>query len=238
MPDVHHPDGISITLSHATSNAPWLAVAVVINHLDRRHRITFRKDRPIALVFRPELVAMLTPVLDDFGPRNEVYSNPDARLRLPGLSMQEMRINYCEHGTDPASALVRFSAYAGNPNCALLGEDGFSYPLDALSAQLYRDALDWVLLPALNIVAVEDLSEVNDTNSFALRAALNKLRGSHHQLLFQVEMVKRELGRLEAHSYARQIEMADPNPSRVPVVAAAEPAAEEFRTLKALRAMD
>lgn len=57
-----------------------------------------------------------------------------------------------------------------------------------------------------------------------------RLRESKERLLLQVEMVKRELGRPEPHNYAKA--------RTQPVLMAAEPKQEDFRSLRVIRKMD
>jgi hypothetical protein len=231
LSDQRPPDGFSITLSHASPDAPWIAVAVVISKSEHRHRITFTEERPLEEVFCPELSARLLDVLADFkhSKSNGVFTNPDEEIQLPGLSLQQLRVIYSDHGDEPARALVRFAAVAGNPHRALQSEDGFSYPLEALTSQVYRDALDWVLMPAVNIVTLDEMSSFDTSDAANVDHSLKTLRASKEQLLFQIELVKRELTRLEKHTYSEQ-------PASRPLLAA-EPPQEEFRTMRALKDM-
>ncbi|MEX3015023.1 hypothetical protein [Gymnodinialimonas hymeniacidonis] len=232
LSDVQHSDGLSITLSHASPDAPWVPVALVISKPEHRHRITFTTERPLDEVFCPEISDRIMAVLDEFSRTGSdgVFSNPDEEIQLPGLSLRQLRVLYSHFDDQPNRALVRFAAIAGNPHRALKSEDGFSYPLEALTSQVYRDALDWVLLPAINAVAIDDISILTEDQETQLEAAMDQLRVSKDRLLFQVELVKRELTRLESRAYSKQLEN---RPLR-----AAEPAPEEFRTMKALRRMD
>lgn len=61
--------------------------------------------------------------------------------------------------------MIRFATFVGNPHRALLNDEGFSHPLDALTSNIYRDALNWVLMPALNIVTVDEMVGFNTENS-------------------------------------------------------------------------
>jgi hypothetical protein len=229
-PDAQISDGLSITLSHASPDDAWVAVAVVITKADHRHRITFTQERPMEEVFCSEMTSLLRPILARFGANNEVYSNPDTEIRLPGLTMAQLRVIFSKHDDGHDRVLVRFATFAGNPHRALLAEDGFAYPLEALTTQVYRDALDWVLIPAVNIASVDEISGFGVENNVDVDSALAKLRASKEQLLFQVELVKRELGRLEANTYSRT--------PRCPMLMAAEPPQEEFRTMRVIRDMD
>lgn len=230
IPEAQFADGLSITLSNAAPQEPWVAVAIVITKPDHRHRVTFVKEKPIEEVFRKELVDALKPVLASFSDQDGVYSNPDFSLSLPGLSFRQLRVIYSDHGDQPSRVLVRFGTFAGNPHRALINDDGFSHPLDSLNSKVYRDALDWVLLPALNIVSVDEIGGFEVSDSQDLETALTRLRDSKAQLLYQVELVKRELGRLEAHSYAK-------HKSR-PTLVAAEPGQEDFETMRVIRKLD
>ncbi len=232
MTDVQPPDGFSITLSHASEDAPWVPVAVVISKPEHRHRITFTTERALEDVFCPQVADRLAQVLNEFrlSTSDGVFSNPDEEIQLPGLALRQLRVIYSHHGDQPARALVRFAAIVGNPHRALKSEDGFSYPLEALTSQVYRDALDWVLMPAINIVALDEMSVFTEGDESQLEAAMDKLRSSKERLLFQVELVKRELSRLETRAYSKQL---DNQP-----LLAAEPEQEEFRTVKALRNME
>lgn len=230
-PATQFAEGLSITLSHAAPSEPWIAVAVVVTKQNLRHRISFVHEQPISEVFCPELVAALTPILSNFSDTSGIYSNPDFDLSLPGLSVQQLRVIFSTHGDSPSRALVRFAAYAGNPHRTLLNDDTFAYPMDALTSKVYRDALDWVLMPALNIISVDEAGGFAADNIHELEDAMNHLRESKDRLMFQVELVKRELGRLEAHSYAQQRKMK-------PALMAAEPEQEEFRTMRVIRDMD
>lgn len=229
MPEQFALEGFSITLSHASPDAPWVPVAIVISKPEYRHRITFSAERPLDQVFCPELSQRLLKVLADFAhsESNGVFSNPDEEIRLPGLSLRQLRVLYSHHGDDPARALVRFAAVAGNPHRALQNEDGFSYPLEALTSQVYRDALDWVLLPAVNIVSLDEMSAFANSSLENLETSLKNLRASKDQLLFQVELVKRELTRLEKRTFSEQL---DSRP-----LMAAEPPQESFRTMRAIK---
>lgn len=229
-PEVQISDGLSITLSHLPSSDDWVAVAVVITKADHRHRITFTEERPMQDVFCDEVISVIRPIIDGFGERNEVYSNPDTEIRLPGLLMGQLRVIYSRHDDGTDRVLVRFATFVGNPHRALLVEDGFSYPLEALTTQVYRDALDWVLMPALNIVSVDEVTGFGIKDDTDIDMALAKLRASKEQLLFQVELVKRELGRLEGHTYSRA--------KKPKMLMAAEPPQEDFRTLRVIRNMD
>mmetsp|Transcript_6898 Transcript_6898/g.12027 ORF Transcript_6898/g.12027 Transcript_6898/m.12027 type:complete len:232 (-) Transcript_6898:316-1011(-) len=230
VPEAQVADGLSITLSNAAPKEPWIAVAIVITKSDHRHRVTFVKEKPFEEVFRKELVDALRPVLASFSDQDGVYSNPDFTLSLPGMSFSQLRVIYSDHGDKPSRVLVRFGSFAGNPHHALIDDDGFSHPLDRLNSKVYRDALDWVLIPALNIVSVDEVGGFEFSDSRDLETALTHLRESKQQLLYQVELVKRELGRLEAHSYAKQ-------QSR-PTLVAAEPDQEDFQTLRVIRKLD
>lgn len=229
-PAVQYAEGLSITLSNAAPSEPWVAVSVVVTQTDHRHRITFVADQSMEQVFCKELVDLLKPILDEFSDTDSVYSNPDTEITLPGLSMRQLRIIYSTHGSDPSRVLIRFSAFVGNPHRALLNDDGFSHPMDALTSKVYRDALDWVLMPALNIIMVDETKGFEAHDKQDLDDAMEHLRESKERLLFQVELVKRELGRLEAHTYSK----ARPQP----MLLAAEPEQEEFRTLRVIRDMD
>lgn len=229
-PAVQYAEGLSITLSSAAPSDPWIAVSVVVTKADHRHRITFVADQDMEQVFCKEIVDLLRPILSQFSDTDSVYSNPDVEIALPGLSMRQLRVIYSTHGPDPARVLIRFAAFVGNPHRALLHDDGFSHPMDALTSKVYRDALDWVLMPALNIVTVDEAGGFNTDDKKDLESAMAHLRDSRERLLFQVELVKRELGRLEAHTYSK----ARPQP----VLLAAEPEQEEFRTLRVIREMD
>ncbi|GAB5445766.1 hypothetical protein [Gymnodinialimonas sp.] len=229
-PAVQYAEGLSITLSNAAPAEPWIAVAVVVTKADHRHRITFVAEQPMEEVFCPELVNVLTPILSTFSDSNSVYSNPDFELALPGLTMRQLRMIHSTHGDDPSRVLVRFAGFVGNPHRALLHDDGFSHPLDALASEVYRDALDLVLMPALNIVTIDDSSGFCGDDKQDLEDAMAHLRESKERLLFQVELVKRELSRLESHTYSK----ARPQP----MLLAAEPEQEEFRTLKVIRDLD
>ncbi len=229
-PEVQFSDGLSITLSHLSPSDDWIAVAVVITKADHRHRITFTEERPMEHVFCREVISVLRPIIDGFGDRNEVYSNPDTEIRLPGLTMKQLRVIFSKHDDGRDRVLLRFATCVGNPHRALLTEDRFSHPLEALNTQVYRDALNWVLMPAINIVSVDEVTGFGAENYVDLDIALAKLRASKDQLLFQIELVKRELGRLEAQTYSR-------TPKR-PMLMAAEPPQEEFRTMCVIRDMD
>lgn len=229
-PPMHLAEGLSITLSHAAPTAPWMAIAVVVTKAHHRHRITFVAEQPMENVFCKEIVDVISPILDGFSDKNGVYSNPDTKIVLPGLAMQQLRVIYSTHGDDPSRVLIRFATFAGNPHRALLSDDGFSYPLDNLASKVYRDALDWVLMPALNIVSVDETAGFSVDDSGALENAMEQLRESKEQLMFQVELVKRELGRLEAHSYAK--------PRTPKLLMAAEAPQEDFHTLRVIRDMD
>lgn len=229
-PGMQHAEGLSITLSHATSSDPWVAVAVVVTKPDHRHRITFVNEQPMEEVFCREIVDVLRPILDGFSDKNGVYSNPDLEIALPGLTMRQLRVIYSTHGDDPSRVLIRFAGFIGNPHRALLLDDGFGHPMDTLTSKVYRDALDWVLLPALNIVTVDETGGFEPADKHDLEDAMAHLRESKDRLLFQVELVKRELGRLEAHTYSKA------RPQQV--LLAAEPEQEEFRTLQVIRDMD
>ncbi|ABD55482.1 hypothetical protein [Jannaschia sp. CCS1] len=231
-PAVQYAEGLSITLTNTAPSEPWTAVSVVVTQADHRHRITFVAEQPMELVFCKEIVDVLRPILANFAgaEADSVYSNPDLEIALPGLSMRQLRVIYSSHGEDPSRVLIRFAAFVGNPHRALLRDDGFSHPMDALTSKVYRDALDWVLMPALNIVTVDETSGFNAEDTHDLEDAMAHLRESKDRLLFQVELVKRELGRLEAHTYSQ----ARPQP----VLLAAEPEQEEFRTLRVIREMD
>ncbi|WP_339983136.1 hypothetical protein [Gymnodinialimonas ulvae] len=204
-------------------------MAIVISKPEHRHRITFSNEKPMDEVFCCEISDRLTQVLAEFRDRttNGVFSNPDEEIWLPGLSLRQLRVLYSHHADKPARALVRFAAIAGNPHRALKTEDGFSYPLEALTSQVYRDALDWVLLPAVNIATLNEMSVFTEPQDSCIGASLETLRTSKDRLLFQVELVKRELNRLERRSYSQQLE-------NQPLLAA-EPEQTEFRTLRALR---
>lgn len=229
-PAIQLAEGLSITLSNAAPAEPWVAVAVVVTKADHRHRITFVADQAMENVFCKEIVDVLQPILDGFSDKNGVYSNPDLEIALPGLTMQQLRVIYSTHGNDPSRVLIRFAVFVGNPHRALLNDDGFSHPLDALTSEVYRDALDWVLMPALNIVTVDETNGFDASDKHGLEDAMTHLRDSKQRLMFQVELVKRELGRLEAHTYSK-------SPPQ-PVLLAAEPEQEEFRTLRVIRDMD
>ncbi len=232
LSDPQHTDGLSITLTHASPGAPWVPIALVISKPEHRHRITFTRERPLEEVFCPEISDRIFAVLQEFS-RNKsdgVFSNPDEEIQLPGLSLKQLRVLYSHYDDQPNRALVRFAAVAGNPHRALKTEDGFSYPLEALTSQVYRDALDWVLLPAINAVAIEDISILTEDHETKLEAAMDQLRSSKDRLLFQVELVKRELTRLESRAYSKHLENRP--------LLAAEPDQEEFRTMKALRRLD
>lgn len=229
-PALQNAEGLSITLSHAAPTDPWVAVAVVVTKADHRHRITFVNEQPMEEVFCPEIIDVLTPILGGFSDANSVYSNPDLEIALPGLTMRQLRVIHSVHANSPSRVLVRFAGFVGNPHRALLHDDGFSHPLDALASEVYRDALDWVLMPALNIVTVDEASGFGPEDKQDLDEAMAHLRDSKERLLFQVELVKRELGRLEAHTYSK----ACPQP----VLMAAEPEQEAFRTLQVIRDMD
>lgn len=223
-------EGLSITLSHASPSEPWMAVAVVVTKTHHHHRITFVAEQPMEQVFCPEIVAVLAPILAGFSDRNAIYCNPDSAISLPGLSMEQLRVIHSTHGTDPSRVLIRFAKFSGNPHRILLSDDGFGHPHDNLTSKVYRDALDWVLMPALNIVTVDETIGFGSDSKDGLENAMEQLRASKQQLLFQVEMVKRELGRLEAHTYSK----ARPQS----VLMAAEPPQEDFRTLRAIRDMN
>lgn len=229
-PALQLAEGLSITLSHASPAEPWMAVAVVVTKSDHRHRITFVADQPMEEVFCKEIVDVISPILNGFTVRNAVYSNPDVSISLPGLTIEQLRMIYSTHGDDPSRVLIRFATFVGNPHRALLKDDGFSHPHDALASNVYRDALDWVLIPALNIVSVDEVAGFDAENSGDLEDAMARLRESKERLLFQVEMVKRELGRLESHTYAKS--------RPPPVLMAAEPKQEDFHTLRVIRKMD
>lgn len=229
-PPLQLAEGLSITLSHAAPTEPWMAIAVVVTKAHQRHRITFVAEQPMEDVFCKEICDVLSPILNGFTDKNGVYSNPDTVISLPGLTMSQLRVIYSTHGDDPSRVLVRFAAFAGNPHRAMINDDGFSHPLDNLTSKVYRDALDWVLMPALNIVTVDETTGFDASNKGDLEDAMEKLRASKEQLLFQVELVKRELGRLEAHSYAK--------PRQPKMLMAAEPPQEDFRTLRVIRDMD
>ena len=230
-PAVQYAEGLSITLSNAAPSDPWIAVAVVVTKPDHRHRITFVADQPMEDVFCKDIVDVLRPILAGFGESDSVYSNPDLEIALPGLTMRQLRVIYSTHGDDPARVLIRFAGFVGNPHRALRCDDGFSHPLDALTSKVYRDALDWVLMPALNIVTVDENGGFDADDKHDLEDAMAHLRDSKERLLFQVELVKRELNRLEAHTYSK----SRPKPV---MLAAAEPEQEEFRTLRVIRDMD
>ena len=232
MSDIQYLDGLAITLSHAATDAAWVPISVVISKPEHRHRITFTQERPLEEVFCAEVSDRLLQVLSEFNQSttDAVFSNPDEEIQLPGLALKQLRVLYSHHGHQPARALVRFAGIVGNPHRALRSEDGFSYPLEALTSQIYRDALDWVLLPAINIVSVDETMKFAEDDTAHLEAAMDKLRSSKERLLFQVELVKRELNRLESRAYSKQL---DNQP-----LLAAEPAQEEFRTVKALRSME
>lgn len=229
VPDVQHTAGLSITLSHATPTGPWLAVAVVVTKAQHRHRITFSADLAMEEVFCPEIVNEVAPILASFTGGNSVYSNPDLEINVPGLSMRQLRVIYSYHEGEPSRALIRFAAFAGNPQRALITEDDFSAPLDSLANKIFRDALDRVLMPALNIASIDEVTGFNESHRDHLDDAMLQLRRSKEQLMFQVELVKRELGRLEAHSYTQQ--------RTTPMGLAAEPPQEDFRTLRVIREM-
>lgn len=229
-PAVQNAEGLSITLSHAAPTEPWVAVAVVVTKADHRHRITFVAEQPMEDVFCSEIVDVLAPILDGFTEANSVYSNPDLEIALPGLTMRQLRVIHSVHDDSPSRVLVRFAGFVGNPHRAFLHDDGFSHPLDALTSEVYRDALDWVLMPALNIATVDEAGGFGAVDKQDLEDAMAHLRDSKERLLFQVELVKRELGRLEAHTYSK----ARPQS----VLLAAEPDQEEFRTLKVIRDLD
>lgn len=229
-PEVQISDGLSITLSHMSSQNDWAAVAVVITKADHRHRITFTQERPMKEVFCEQIISVIRPIIEGFSDRNAVYSNPDKEIRLPGLMLGQLRVIFSKHTDGRNRVLVRFATFVGNPHRALLAHDGFSFPLETLTTQVYRDALDWVLMPALNIVSVDEVTGFEAKDDVDIESALAKLRASKDQLLFQVELVKRELGRLEARSYAS-------TPNR-PMLMAAEPPQEDFRTMRVIRNMD
>ncbi len=233
LSDNHFNNGLSITLSHASEDAPWVPVAVVISKPEHRHRITFSTEKSLEDVFCQQISDRLTEVLGAFRENHAdgVFSNPDEEIALPGLSLRQLRVLYSHHGDQPARALVRFAAIVGNPHRALKSDDGFSYPLEALTSQVYRDALDWVLMPAVNIATLNEMPGViDDPDGRGIRASLQTLKTSKDRLLFQVELVKRELNRLERRAYFQQHESRP--------LLAAEPEQAEFRTMRALRNMD
>lgn len=231
MSETQFSNGLTITLSHASEDAPWVPVAIVISKPEHRHRITFSTEKSLEDVFCWQISDRLSTVLAEFrhSSSNGVFSNPDEEIQLPGLSLRQLRVLYSHHGDNPARALVRFATISGNPHRALKSEDGFSYPLEALTSQVYRDALDWVLLPAVNIATLNDMSVFSEPQDSGVSASLQKLQTSKDRLLFQVELVKRELNRLERRAYSQQLE-------NQPLLAA-EPEQTEFRTMKALRKM-
>lgn len=208
-----------------------MPVAIVISRPEHKHRITFTTEDSLENVFCWQISDRLSTVLAEFrhSSRNGVFSNPDEDIQLPGLSLRQLRVLYSQHGDNPARALVRFAAISGNPHRALKSEDGFSNPLEALTSQVYRDALDWVLLPAVNIATLNEMSVFSEPNDSAVRTSLQNLQISKDRLLFQIELVKRELNRLERRAYSQQTE-------NKPLVAA-EPEQTEFRTMRALRKM-
>lgn len=229
-PEVQVTDGLSITLSHASPTSDWVAVAVVITKADHRHRITFTRERAMEDVFCREVISVLHPILEGFAEKNEIYSSPDTEIRLPGLSMGHLRVIFSKHDEGDDRVLVRFAWLVGNPHRALLTEDGAAYPMEALSTQVYRDALDLVLMPALNIASVDEVIGFDAKNDGDLETALANLRASKNKLLFQVELVKRELGRMETSAYSQSM--------RQPMVMAAEPPQEDFRTMRVIRDLD
>lgn len=231
MPEHFSPEGFSITLSHASPDAPWVPVAFAISKPDHRHRITFSAERPLEQVFCPELSHRLLQVLADFAhsESNGVFSNPDEEFRLPGLSLRQLRVLYSHHGDEPASAMVQFATVDGSPYRVLHNEDGSSHPLDAITSQVYRDALNCVLMPAVNIVSLDEMSAFAKSNLDDLAKSLKKLRASKDQLLFQIELVKRELTRIEKRTFVEQL-------GSRPLMAA-EPPQESFRTMRAIKKM-
>ncbi len=149
-PEAQISDGLSITLSQMAPKDDWAAVAVVTTKVDQRHRITFTKERTMEDVFCKEIASVLRPIIDGFGDRNQIYSSPDTEVRLPGLLLRQLRVIFSKHDDGRNWVLVRFATFVGNPYRALLDQDGFSNPLEELTTQVYRDALDWVLMPALS----------------------------------------------------------------------------------------
>ncbi len=240
MPELRHEQGLSISLSNDAATQQWVPVTITLGTPDRRHRISFRSEKFMSEVFCPEITEFLEPILAGFTSGDAVYSNPDAVIRLPGLIMRQVRVIYSSFGRKNAHAQVRFSVVSGNPHRTLLDDDGFAYPMEEMTSQVYREALNWVLLPALNIAALteDDLRSEEDVRT--LTDSLAQLRASRDQLLFQVELVKRELGRLERRVYAKthkaNATFAEAAPSR-PLLAA-EPKQEDFATMKVLRKLD
>ncbi|MBF9041770.1 hypothetical protein HKCCE4037_00385 [Rhodobacterales bacterium HKCCE4037] len=220
---------MSITLSHASQQAPWVAIDLVISKPEHRHRITFKNERPLHEIFCPAISDRILQVLGEFrgSDSDAVFTNPDEEIALPGLSLRQLRVIYSHQAGQPARAQVRFATVIGNPHRALNSEDGFSFPLEALTSQLYRDALDWVLIPAVNLAAVDAVADLSVSHAAQVDAALQNLRNAKEQLLFQIELVKRELNRLESRSYFDQLENRP--------LLAAEPQQEAFRSLTALR---
>lgn len=229
-PNMQLAEGLSLTLSHASPSSPWTAIDVVVTRVDHRHRITFAEEQPFDQVFCREIVDLLAPILGGFADRNAVYTNPDVEISVPGLSLGRLRVIYSTHGASPSRVLVRFAAYAGNPHRLLLADAGFTHPMDSLASKVYRDALDWVLIPAINILMVDETDGFGKEDQAELHDALARLRTAKNQLLFQVEMVKRELGRLERHDYT--------TPRLVLPQVVAEPPQEDFHTLRIIQDMD
>ncbi|WP_224815158.1 hypothetical protein [Hasllibacter sp. MH4015] len=238
VPQAQQNHGLSITLAKTDEDGPWVPLSVAIVSRDLRHRITFRHGRPMEEVFRPELIDMLVPVLSRFDTDAAVFANPEAQILLPGLRLEQLRVIHTPAEEGPAQAQVRFARVAGNPHRALRIDDGCGYPVDGMAAHVYQDALNWVLMPALNLATLADGHVRTEDQRIAAEDSLARLRASRDQLLFQIELVKRELGRLERRDYANLHNAAYVQSGQTRPLLAAEPPQENFATTRVLRALE
>ena len=253
---VHEPrqdHGLSIMLSGGPDAGDWCVEGIDTGTGDHRHRVTFRDRRPMETVLHPELLACLSRVLPPSGTGPEPgagaveHDDPHALVQVEGLILQRLHLSCCVLPDGTIRARARFGVVQGDALRSLRDGGAFGPPIEDMTAQLYRDALNWVLLPALNIAALDASQIRTEGNDAALTGALARLHTARERLLFQVELVKRELAWLERRDPApRPLPDASPRAGRdggfsqpdpaLPRLAA-EPPQDDFATTRVLRSL-
>ena len=189
---------LTITLENNAGVCHWVPVSVVLSDEDQNHRISFTKPKPLDEVFCADFVDFLEAHLASLGQQDSVKSVPDAEVRLPGLVLSRLRLVFSIDERSNARALVRFSELAGNPNAALNGRSELLGYSATPVFELCRNTLDWVLIPALNAAALNDIPGVVDAHGASLEECLRRLENSRERIHMQIEMVKRAMEKLES----------------------------------------
>ena len=188
---------LTITLENHAGTNKWVAVSVVLSDEDQNHRVSFTKPKSLKDVLCPELVSFLEPYLTVSGKRKSVTSVPDAEVRLQGLVLRRLRLVYSSDEKANERALVRFSGLAGNPNVALVSNSKLLGYSARPVFDLCPSTLDWVLIPALNAAALNDVPGIVDAHGASLEACLHRLENSRTRIHVQIELVRQAMERLE-----------------------------------------